>query len=111
MDRSFVLNNTLGFLYVSKTRMAVNSKTGGRVHLSVRTARDSKLEFAVRNWRGRNVRVLFSGDRGPGTYGLMWDGRNDAGRVVSPGTYTVYANASNELGRVMLQRKLRVVAE
>ena len=111
MDRSFVLNNTLGFLYVSKTRMAVNSRTGGRVHLSVRTAHDSRLKFAVRNARGRDVRVLFSGDLGPGTYGVMWNGRNDAGRVVSPGTYTVYANARNELGRVTLQRKLRVVAE
>lgn len=111
MDRSFVLNNTLGFLYVSKTRMAVNSKTGGRVRLSVQTAHDSKLKFAVRNSRGHNVRLLFSGDLGPGTYGVMWDGRNDAGRVVSPGTYTVYANARNELGRVTLQRTLRVVAE
>jgi hypothetical protein len=111
MARSFVLNNTLGFLYVSKTRMAVNSKSGGRVHLSVRAAHDSKLKFAVRNGRGRDVRVLFSGDLAPGTYGVMWDGRSAAGRVVSPGTYTVYANARNELGRVTLQRKLRVVAE
>jgi hypothetical protein len=41
----------------------------------------------------------------------MWNGRTDSGRVVAPGIYTVYASARNELGRVLLQRKLRVVAE
>jgi Phosphodiester glycosidase/FlgD Ig-like domain len=111
MDRTFVLNNTLGFLSVSKTRMAVNPKTGGRVLLSVRLAHDAKLRFAVRNGRGRDARVLFAGQLGPGTYGLAWNGRNDEGRVVAPGTYTVYARAGNDLGTITLERKLRVVAE
>jgi Phosphodiester glycosidase/FlgD Ig-like domain len=111
MDRSFALNNTLGFLFVSKTRMAVDSRTGGRVQLSVRLAHDANLRFAVQNGRSRDVRLLFGGDLGPGTYGVMWNGKNNAGRVVAPGTYTVYAQARNELGRVTLERKLRVVAE
>jgi hypothetical protein len=110
MERSFVLNNTLGFLFVSKTRMAVNRSTGGRVHLAVRAAHDSKLRFAVRK-AGRDVRLLFSGRLGPGRYAVVWDGRNDAGRVVPPGRYTVYASARNEFGRVTLKRKLRVLAE
>jgi hypothetical protein len=111
MDRSFVLNNTLGFLFVSKTRMAVNRTTGGRVQLSVRLAHDANLRFAIRNSRGHDVRLLFGGDLTPGTYGVVWDGRSNAGRVVAPGTYTVYAQARNDLGRVTLQRKLRLVAE
>jgi Phosphodiester glycosidase/FlgD Ig-like domain len=111
MDRSFVLNNTLGFLFVSKTRMAVNRETGGRVQLSVRLAHDANLTFAVQNGRGRDVRLLFGGGLTPGTYGVVWNGRNNAGRVVASGTYTVYAQARNELGRVTLKRKLRVLAE
>jgi hypothetical protein len=39
-------------------------------------------------------------------YGVAWDGRNDAGRVVGAGTYTVYAQARNDLGRIKLERKL-----
>jgi hypothetical protein len=89
----------------------VNPKTGGRVLLSVRLAHDAKLRFAVRNGRGRDARVLFAGQLGPGTYGLAWNGRNDEGRVVAPGTYTVYARARNDLGTITLERKLRVVAE
>jgi Phosphodiester glycosidase/FlgD Ig-like domain len=111
MDRMFVLNNTLGFLSVSKTRMAVNPKTGGRVLLSVRLAHDARFRFAVRNGRGRDARVLFAGQLTPGTYGVTWNGRNDEGRVVAPGIYTVYAHARNDLGSVALKRKLRVVAE
>jgi hypothetical protein len=111
MDRSFVLNNTLGFLFVSKTRMAVNRQTGGRVQVSVRLAHDANLRFAVKNGSGRDVRLLFGGDLAPGTYGVVWDGRTNSGRTVAPGTYTVYAQARNEFGRVMLQRKLAVVAE
>lgn len=111
MDRTFVINNTLGFLSVSKTRMAVDPKKGGRVLLSVRTASDSNLWFAVKNGRGHDARVLFSGPLGPGTYGVAWDGRNNAGRVVPSGTYTVYARARNDLGRITLERKLRVVRQ
>jgi flagellar hook assembly protein FlgD len=111
MDRLFVLNNTLGFLKVSKTRMAVNAQTGGRVLLSVRLARDARLSFAVLNRDGRVVRQLVSGDLTPGTYGVAWDGRKDSGRAVSPGRYTIRAQARNELGRVTLKRSLLVLAE
>jgi flagellar hook assembly protein FlgD len=111
MDRVFVLNNTLGFLMVSKTRMAVNPKTGGRLLVSVRLARQARLSFSVLDSGGAVVRKLVSDSLPAGTYGVTWNGRNDAGRSVAPGTYTIHAQARNELGRVALKRSLLVLAE
>jgi hypothetical protein len=111
MERTFVLNNTLGYLGVSKTRMAVTSGTGGRVMTSARLANDAELRFSVRDRHGGIVRQLFTGTLVPGTYGVFWNGKNDAGRVVAPGRYTIRADAINELGRVTLRRSLLVVKD
>jgi hypothetical protein len=111
MEQNFVLNNTLGFLRVSKTRMAVSPRTGGRVMISAELANDAKLSFSVRDRYGGIVRQLFSGTLVPGTYGVFWNGKNDAGRVVAPGTYTIRADAVNELGRVSLRRSLLVLKD
>ena len=111
MEQNFVLNNTLGFLRVSKTRMAVSPRIGGRVMTSVELANDAKLSFSVRDRYGGIARQLFSGTLVPGTYGVFWNGKNDAGRVVAPGTYTIRVDAVNELGRVTLRRSLLVLKD
>jgi hypothetical protein len=111
MEQRFVLNNTLGFLRVSKTRMAVSPRIGGRVMSSVALANDAALSFSVRDRYGGIVRQLFSGTLVPGTYGVFWNGKNDAGRVVPSGTYTIRAEAVNELGRTMLRRSLLVLKD
>lgn len=111
MEQAFVLNNTLGYLGVTKTRMAVSRPTGGRVTASVQLANDAELRFSVRNRYGGIVRQLFSGSLVPGTYEVFWNGKNDAGRVVAPGTYTIRADAINELGRVALRRSLLVLKD
>ena len=36
---------------------------------------------------GRKVRTLVHASEQPGSYQVVWDGRNDAGRIVSSGTY------------------------
>lgn len=111
MEQNFVLNNTLGFLRVSKTRMAVSPRIGGRVMTSVELANDAELSFSVRDRYGGIVRRLFFGTLVPGTYGVFWNGKNDAGRVVAPGTYTIRADAVNEFGRVNLHRSLLVLKD
>jgi flagellar hook assembly protein FlgD len=111
MERTFVVNKTLGYLTISKTRMTVDPRTGGRLVVSVRLAHDAQLTFTVRDVYGRAVRLLSSGALTPGTYAVVWDGRNDAGRVVKPGTYIVRAAARNEIGRVVLQRRFALVAK
>lgn len=111
MERVFFVNNTLGYLRVSKTRMAVSAGTGGRVLISVALARDAELRFSVRNSSGTIVRHIYSGALTPGTYGVVWNGKTDSGRVVPSGTYTIRADAHNELGRVALKRSLVVVKQ
>jgi len=39
---------------------------------------------------GRRVRTLAQGEREPGEYSLVWDGRDDGGRAVSAGVYYVH---------------------
>jgi hypothetical protein len=111
MKRTFILNNTLGYLRVSKTRMAVSAGTGGRLMASAQLANDAELRFSVGDRYGRVVRHLFTGTLVPGTYGVFWNGKNDAGRVVAPGTYTIRATAINELGRANLRRSLVVLKD
>ena len=43
---------------------------------------------------GHPVRLLYDGHDGPGRYRRCWDGRDDAGRLVSPGVYLYRASVS-----------------
>ena len=43
--------------------------------------------LAVYSLRGRMVRKLFAGTLQPGRHSFMWDGKDDAGRVVPSGAY------------------------
>jgi hypothetical protein len=111
MERTFRVNNTLGYFGLTKTRMAVAPRVGGRVVASVRLTHDARLIFSVRRPSGTLVRLLFSGDLPPGRYAVEWNGKDDNGRVVTEGRYVVRAEARNELGRVALQRSLLVLAQ
>jgi hypothetical protein len=45
------------------------------------------LSVVIHDLSGRRLRRLFDGGRNIGHYELTWDGRDDAGRLVSPGIY------------------------
>jgi len=47
----------------------------------------ASLHLSVMNLRGRTVRLLFSGEKGVGRHGWIWDGRDDNGRLVTTGVY------------------------
>ena len=108
MRRSFVVNNTLGFLRLSKNRMRVVRRRGGRLDVSVALTRRSRVAISVRSPAGRRVRRL-ARELPPGTVGWRWDGRRANGSVVGRGRYTVRVRATNELGAVTLARAVRVV--
>jgi flagellar hook assembly protein FlgD len=108
MRRSFVVNKTLGFLRLSKTRMRVVRRRGGRLDVSVALTRRSRVAITVRNSAGRRVRRL-ARELAPATVRWTWDGRRGSGSVVRGGTYTVHVRARNELGTVALARPVRVV--
>jgi len=46
-----------------------------------------RVNLAVHNVRGRLVRMLVDGDVEPGRHKVYWDGKDDAGKIVSSGVY------------------------
>jgi flagellar hook assembly protein FlgD len=52
--------------------------------------------------RGQKVRTLVSGDVGPGSYMITWDGTSDSGETLSSGIYFYRVLA----GERMVTRKL-----
>jgi hypothetical protein len=109
MTRRFVVNNTLGFLRLSKSRMRVVTRRGGRLDARVVVTRRSRVAVTVRDSAGRRIRVLGVGDVAPATLALRWNGRRANGSVVAGGRYSIRVQARNELGTVVLARRVRVV--
>jgi flagellar hook assembly protein FlgD len=48
---------------------------------------DEHCELSIYNINGQLVRKLISGSRNAGTHLVMWDGRDDAGRLLPSGIY------------------------
>ncbi|HSK15781.1 MAG TPA: phosphodiester glycosidase family protein [Gaiellaceae bacterium] len=107
MARAFTVNKTIGHLRLSKERMRVKKRRGGRLSASVAVTRPARLVVTVGKSSGR--RVLFRGDAKPGVRSWRWDGRNRHGAVVPSGRYTVRVEARNGLGAVALSKPVRVV--
>jgi hypothetical protein len=61
--------------FISWTRIVYAVKRGGRVRLEIFDA------------KGRLVKVLADGLRGPDVYSEIWDGTNRNGRALPAGTY------------------------
>ncbi len=58
------------------------------VRLSFELPRSGRAELAVHDVAGRRVATVLSAERlGAGRHAAAWDGRDDAGRVVTPGVY------------------------
>jgi hypothetical protein len=109
MARTFTLNNTLGYLRLSKRRMEVRRGRGGRLVASWRLTNQANVRVRVENAAGRAVRRLAArSDLAPGNYAVVWDGKNRVGRVVRSGVYTIEVRATNGLGRVTLEKHVVV---
>ena len=50
-------------------------------------ARASDVQLAIYNLKGQKEATLVGGRREPGTYTLLWDGRDDGGRLLASGVY------------------------
>lgn len=55
----------------------------------------SMVELTVHNVLGQQVRTMFREAKSPGTYNVIWDGRDDDGRMVNSGLY-LYRMTSGE---------------
>jgi len=45
------------------------------------------VDLDIYDLRGQKVRSLFSGEKSRGTHSIIWDGRDDSGRIVPTGIY------------------------
>jgi plastocyanin len=54
------------------------------------------VRLQVLDARGRVLRTLLSGELAPGRQSVVWDGREDSGRVVASGVYACRLNAGGQ---------------
>jgi phosphodiester glycosidase len=109
MERSFAVNNTLGFLTFSKGIMYPSPDRGGRLRIGFRLKHAADVSVTIRTRSGRIVRVLVPRQNlKPGGYAVIWNARNASGDVVRSGRYFVRVRAINDIGRVMLAKPVVV---
>ncbi len=106
-ERSFVVNNTLGYLQLDQ---AVVPRRG-RLAIGFKLSRAARVTAAIERRTGILARTLLSSVQEPaGDVALAWDGRNSRRQAVAPGRYRVRITASSELGRVDVTRDFVVSA-
>jgi Phosphodiester glycosidase len=106
MQRTFLVNKTLGHLRLASERMTARRPLA----FSVVLTRPSRLGVTIRRRPdGALVRVLEAGSARPGTLRFRWYCRTARGRVVPAGGYRVGVRATNELGTIALRRSFLVV--
>jgi hypothetical protein len=109
MTRTFVVDDTLGFLRVPKLR-AVPPR-GREIPVSFRLARAARVAVTVVDAAGRVVRsgLAVPAAREAGDQSVVWDGLAKNGKVAA-GTLTVRVVATSSLGRSELDAPIRVRA-
>jgi hypothetical protein len=60
-----------------------------RATIKYRVASRGLIELRIYDIQGRLVNIVQKGMQGPGTYSLEWDGRGNAGQLLSAGIYLV----------------------
>ncbi len=107
MTRSFVVDDTLGFLRVPKLRAV---PPGGReIPITFRLARSARVAVTVVDAAGRVVRsgLAVPAAREAGDQAVTWNGLATSGNVVS-GRLTVRVVAMSSLGRSVLDAPIQV---
>jgi flagellar hook assembly protein FlgD len=107
-DRSFSLNNTLGFITVQPLRATVNRNRGGRVAIGFQLTRPAQVAVEITSKTGQLLRVVRSARVPAGRVVAYWNGRYPNGKVVFSGTYVARITATSSAGRVQLARAFKV---
>ncbi len=97
MRRSFVVDDTLGFVRAPRTHL-VRPK-GAPLVVRFRLARPARASLTALDAAGTVVRKLTLRRLGAGDQSLSWDGRGVAGRALPGGRYTVRVTAIGPVGR------------
>jgi Phosphodiester glycosidase/FlgD Ig-like domain len=107
-DRSFMLNNTLGFLTVQPSRAVVQRRRGGRIAIRFRLARPARVSITITSKTGQLLRVVRNAQEQAGNVEAFWDGRYPNRKPVFSGTYVAKVTTTNGAGRSELARSFRV---
>jgi Phosphodiester glycosidase/FlgD Ig-like domain len=107
-DRSFMLNNTLGFLTVQPSRAVVQRRRGGRIAIRFRLTRPARVSITITSKTGQLLRVVRNAQEQAGNVEAFWDGRYPNRKPVFSGTYVAKVTTTNGAGRSELARSFRV---
>jgi flagellar hook assembly protein FlgD len=83
-----IVDVTVGHFYASQNAYSLNAATGEAVTYTSVIPFPLTETLTIRNNANVIVRTLFNGARAAGTYNDLWDGKNDAGNLLSDGPYS-----------------------
>jgi hypothetical protein len=106
VERSFVLNNTIGYLKVRPKRVVVHRR-GGNLRVGFRLAHPAVVTLTIQTASGARVRTIRQ-RRGAGRMSIRWNGRYGNGVRAFSGRYIARVQTSNSFGRAELQRRFSV---
>jgi len=107
-ERVFMLNNTLGFITVSPSRVVVRKKQGGKLLIGFTLTRPARISATITSKTGQLLRVVRNANAPAGKVAVVWDGRYPNGKPVFAGTYVAKVVATNSVGRTELARSFQV---
>jgi hypothetical protein len=107
-ERSFSLNNTLGFISAQPSRMTVGRKRGGRLLIGFTLTRPARVNVAITSKTGQLLRVVRNFNARAGKTVVLWNGKYPNGKPVFSGAYVARVVATNRVGQAELARAFRV---
>ena len=108
VERSFWVNDTLGFLRVAPTAVRLRPRVRNAVVARFRLAYAARVVPSIWTTTGVLVRRLPARALGPGTRAIAWNGRFSNGRLVYRGRYVFKVFAQNGYGPVDLAQAFSV---
>jgi flagellar hook assembly protein FlgD len=107
-ERSFNLNNTLGFITVKPLRAVVHRRRGGRVTIGFQLTRPARVSITITSKTGQLLRVVRNASAPAGRVVALWNGKYPNGKPVFSGSYVAKVTAISRAGRADLARSFRV---
>jgi hypothetical protein len=108
VERSFWLNDTLGFMRVAPVAVKLRPHTRTAVVARFKIAYQARVTPSIWTTSGVLVRRLPAKSLGPGTRVIAWNGRFANGRLVYRGRYVFRVFAQNAYGPVDLAQPFTV---
>jgi phosphodiester glycosidase/flagellar hook capping protein FlgD len=105
-ERAFFLNNTLGYLQVSPSRVVVRRR-GGSLRVGFRLTRPARVTLTIETASGAKVRTISKRLRA-GQASIRWNGRYSSGVRAFTGPYVARVRATNAFGPAELDRRFVV---